>query len=90
MRPRSISPGRDRMVRSTSGMTGARSRAVIAGSPKLTSDSRPVEVEISATPITRGPNSSGCRSTSDITAMPPIEWPTSTTGPVGATSASTR
>ena len=56
----------------------------------LTSDSLPVEVEISATPITRGPNSSGCRSTSDITAIPPIEWPTSTTAPVGATSASTR
>ena len=89
MRLRSISAARDRIVRSTSGIPGAQPRGD-RRQPELTSDSRPVEVESSATPITRGPNSSGCRSASDITAMPPIEWPTSTTGPVGATSASTR
>ena len=46
-------------------------------------------VEISATPTTRSPNSSGCCSASAMIVMPPIEWPTSTTGPSGTTSSRT-
>ena len=34
--------------------------------------------------MTRSPNSSGCWSASAMIVMPPIEWPTSTSGPVGA------
>jgi hypothetical protein len=60
------------------------------GSPKVTCASLPAEVQTSATPTTRSPNSSGRPSASAMTVMPPMEWPTSTTGPVGTTSSSTR
>ena len=46
----------------------------------------PAVVEIRPTPTTRSPNSSGCCSASAMIVIPPIEWPTSTTGPSGTTS----
>ena len=64
-------PGRARR-----GSTGPGCGAA-AGRPRW-SRSRP-------TPATRSPNSSGCRSAKAMIDMPPIEWPTSTTGPSGAT-----
>ena len=45
---------------------------------------------IRPTPTTRSPNSSGCCSASATIVIPPIEWPTSTTGPSGTASSSTR
>ena len=41
----------------------------------------PAEVPMSATPYTRSANSSGRCSASAMIVMPPMEWPTSTTGP---------
>lgn len=49
----------------------------------------PAIVPISATPATRSRNSCGSWSASAITVMPPIEWPTSTSGPLGTTASST-
>lgn len=49
----------------------------------------PAEVPISATAHTRSRNSRGCRSASAMIAMPPIECPTSTTGPRLAVARST-
>ncbi len=49
----------------------------------------PAVVETSATPLTRSANSSGCRSARAMIDMPPIECPTSTTSPFGATSSIT-
>ena len=50
----------------------------------------PAVVAISATPETRLANSSGCRSAKAMIDMPPIEWPTRTTLPFGATVSMTR
>ena len=44
---------------------------------------------ISTTPTTRSPNSSGYSSANAMMVMPPIEWPTSTTGPSGTVVSST-
>ena len=68
-----------------------------AGSPgrpprearSVTSASRPVEVDSSATPTTRGAEQLGRASASAMIVMPPIEWPTSTTGPLGTTASRT-
>ena len=43
----------------------------------------PADVDTSATPRTRSPNSSGRAAARHMIVMPPIEWPPSTTGPVG-------
>ena len=51
--------------------------------------SPPAAVEIRPTPTTRSPNSSGSCSASAMTVIPPMEWPTSTTGPSGTSSSST-
>ena len=44
----------------------------------------PADVDTSATPRTRSPNSSGRAAARHMIVMPPIEWPPSTTGPVGS------
>ena len=49
----------------------------------------PAVVEISAAPTTLSPNSSGYCSASEMTLMPPIEWPTTTQRP-GTVSSMTR
>src|SRR6266571_953478 len=61
---------------------GAARRAIAPsgpGSPSVMSERPPAEVATSATPTTFAPNSSGRWSASAIIAMPPMEWPTSTT-----------
>ena len=50
------------------------------GSPSSVLASSPVDVDSSATPTIRSPKSSGCWSASARIVMPPIEWPTRTTG----------
>ncbi len=63
--------------------SGSSGRRIRCGS------SPPAVVEIRPTPTTRSPNSSGCCSASAMIDMPPIEWPTRTTGPSGTTSSMT-
>ena len=66
--------------RAPSGRTGSRIRCT---------STLPAVVEIRPTPTTRSPNSSGCCSARAMIVIPPIEWPTSTTGPSGTTSSRT-
>ena len=61
-----------------------------SGSTTRCGSTPPAVVPIRPTPTTRSPNSSGCSSASATMVMPPIEWPTSTTGPSGTASSSTR
>ncbi len=62
----------DGMAARTAGRTRAGSQ--------VTGSMVPAAVEISTVPMTLLPNSSGCWSASAMMVMPPIEWPTSTTG----------
>ncbi len=71
------------------GATLRNSLAPATGRPKVTASQFPARVPISATPATRSRNSSGYWSASAIIVMPPIEWPTRTSGPVGATASIT-
>ena len=57
----------------------------------LPADSPLAAVEMRATPVTLVPKSPGCWPASAMMVMPPIEWPTSTTGmSPGATALMTR
>src|SRR5690606_26748171 len=87
-----------RRVRSTSSGCTPASTAKPRGSgfrrdnhvfPNPEDPTSPAEVLINATPRTRSRNSSGRCSANAMIVMPPIEWPTSTTSPVGATARST-
>ena len=82
-RVRSANAGRRRIVQAATGKTAARTRVSSSGSPKFRSARLPLDVEIRAAPTTREPNSSGRSAASPMIVMPPIEWPTSTTGPRG-------
>ena len=88
-RPRATSPGRRLRAASALGAARRSARPAAAGTPNVTSASRPGDVDTSATPTTRSPKSSGCWSASAMTVMPPIECPTSTTLPVGAVASRT-
>ena len=61
-----------------------------SGSTMRWGSTPPAVVPIRPTPTMRSPNSSGCSSASATMVMPPIEWPTSTTGPSGTATSSTR
>ena len=61
-----------------------------AGATSFVSASSPPEVAISTVPTTRSPNSSGYGSANAMMVMPPIECPTSTSGPSGAVRSITR
>ena len=52
--------------------------------PSPDSDNSAIAVDTRPTPSTRSRTISGCRTAYPITVMPPIEWPITTTGPVGA------
>ncbi len=64
------------IIDGTASLIGGRSGA---GS-QVTGSTVVAAVEISATPMILPPNSSGCWSASAMMVIPPIEWPTSTTG----------
>ncbi len=83
LRPRSTRSLRRASTPATCGAALWNHRAMGAGIPSGTSARPPEVVAMSATPRTRSPNSSSWWAAYDITVMPPIECPTSTSGPVG-------
>ena len=88
-RVRSANPGVWRIVHAATGKTAARTRVSRSGSPKFRSARLPLEVEISAVATIRRPNTFGRRAASPMIVIPPIECPTSTTGPRGTRASST-
>ena len=67
---------------STPGPNEPTTRPTVAPSPNSVISAPPGLVDTSATASTRSRTTSGCCPAYDMTLMPPIECPTSTTGPV--------
>ena len=91
LRTRSVRAARRPVLtpRSTGGAACRATGRSGAGSQSVGS-TPPAAVEISTAPVTLVPNSSGCWRASAMIVIPPIEWPTSTTGAgPGATAVST-
>ena len=85
-----MSPGRRCTPTDSFGTSLRISALTAAGSPSAASAIRPALVDSSATPMTREPKSSGCRSAKAMIVIPPMLCPTSSTGPAGTRSPSTR
>ncbi|CAG7423581.1 hypothetical protein PICSAR138_04142 [Mycobacterium avium subsp. paratuberculosis] len=84
LRPRCISFGADRAATRTASSAG-----FFKISPSGDRETPSAADEISAAPTIRRPYCSGNWRACESTVMPPIEWPTSTTSPRGATTCST-
>ena len=85
-----MSPGRRCTPTVSFGTSLRTSTLMAAGRPSAASAILPALVDSRATPAIWVPNSSGCRSANAMIVIPPMLCPTSTTGPDGTRSRSTR